>query len=339
MFQFAKWFIRRGVRVGMVALSIGILTWNHATPSLTRAQEFTESRPVITVETTFDEQTGHRPLVQVIVGTSASLTFLLDTGAGMVLLREDVARELKLPIARKTPPLKAGGVEFDRVAGPVALGVGKVRVPDASLFLLPRGALEGISPSLVSVHGVLGMNFLYQFATVLDPRRRECLLVPGGNLSSADRERLGFPPGALTMPLRVAEGTRTMMLVDTTLKGGARSFPLVVDTGSSVTVLPASVRRDGILKFTGSKVGITGVGGAMVADVATTSGLRVGEVSFGECIVRVARQATNEPDGRGKLGMDVLHRYRMLIDAPARKIYLVANTPRRRETPGDVSQP
>ncbi len=125
------------------------------------------------VRFTLRDRLIHVPALVSAAGRSATLPFLLDTGAAEVVLRPAAATRLGLGAA---PAGGAGAVDAQprRMALDV-LAVGAARAANVSAVV---DALAGEAPPAGAYAGILGTPFLERFTLTLDYRERTLLLVP-----------------------------------------------------------------------------------------------------------------------------------------------------------------
>jgi predicted aspartyl protease len=116
--------------------------------------------------------------------------------------------------------------------------------------------------------------------------------------------------------------------------GDAR-VALMVDTGSMRTVIrPAAVKRLGLAMVEGGAHQLLGTNGPTVAQVAVLNGALVGGATLEEIKVPVPPDSDVAFLGSvgGVLGMDVLGKYEVDLDLPARRMRLYTGSPCDGET-------
>ncbi|HEX3347340.1 MAG TPA: retropepsin-like aspartic protease [Acetobacteraceae bacterium] len=120
---------------------------------------------------------------------------------------------------------------------------------------------------------------------------------------------------------------------------GGETVLLVVDTGAETTLLtPEMVARIGLVRDANRRSVLLGVAGAVTSENVVARDLRVGTIDLGDTSLGVGAiapiPALGVPLG-GLLGTDILGRYDVEIDAPARRMTLFTVTNCRDFAPWD----
>ena len=269
-------------------------------------------------------------MISVRLNGSLDATFVVDTGTGNCLISQSLAAKLgALPYAALLPdgkPLfldgkqpqaitltslqiggKSGPLIINPLSGPILI------VPDRQL----RVSVDH------TVDGMIGSNLLDEFAVIFDfPGRRLTLCTPG-NLTSGEVQSLGFSgPGRTVMPLsRNADETYSTPV---TLENGraSRQADLLVDTGAQRTQIPRLVAQDLFLIPLRQRP-VVNSADSYTANEAQLHALGLGVLQItGPSVLYAAKG--NHITG---LGLDILSGYKVLLDFPARKMYLQAAVP------------
>ena len=166
---------------------------------------------------------GDTPIVRLTARDGTVLRLLLDSGASVSLVTEQLVQRLGLPVAELPPgALRLAGAG----AGCQALRPGRVRLPDLTLGDLQIEALEALVMPALGVppgsDGVLGAPLFRQMSMLIDPVGRRVRLGP-----EADRPAIA-PPRATRLPLRWRHGVPLLDLQDS--RGGGVSA--LLDTGA-----------------------------------------------------------------------------------------------------------
>jgi predicted aspartyl protease len=280
------------------------------------------------------------PLVKVRIDDKADATFIVDTGTNGCMISESLAAKLHLPDA--PTPMRDGKPDPDILFGKTARAV-KIRrlelapkpgggpmvfqAVDGGHYVVAKDSYFYVAPG-VTVDGILGANFLVNFAASFDFSADQMILIQPGVMSAHQVGLLGYgQAGGTEFPLK-DKGTdteRDEFSVSALLGSGTatRSVDLEVDTGSKVTTIPRDAAQALSLKPEGEQPVAGGTSGDRVLDRSTVSSLSLGDI-------RVLDRPVLYPD-KGDypslLGMDILKGYKILIDYPARKVYLMPNLP------------
>jgi hypothetical protein len=257
-------------------------------------------------------------MAEVRVNGSRPLSFLVDTGASSgtfvnrALLGELGLRE-EAPEGMANP---GGEVQVGRV-GHVTLQAGDVLLEEQTLLTAPLSSFEPVLGH--HLDGILGHAFLSQFVVHLD------YVTPG--ITLLDRA----PTDGLVLPLAVIED---MPFIEVTLENGGRSTParVEIDSGSFETLglngrfvtntnlIDASAR-----KFEEHGVGF---GGETKGYRTRLAGLRLGSLTLRNPAISVTTDAggyESKTASAGVLGAEVLRRFDVVIDYPARRVVLRPN--------------
>jgi predicted aspartyl protease len=249
-------------------------------------------------------------LLPTCVNGEGPFDFVLDTGASMPILTEELAR-LACVDAREVKEAKAlgaGKTTLEVQVGTVdSLSVGEARAESIRVGITDR------IPKCVGARGALGYEFLKSFVLTVDYKSNVV------TLSTPGEERDRGRSWQAEIPLRLARQDRPVLLVDVVINA-RETCPFILDTGASQTVVsPELARRTGI---GGQEVNsLVGVGGATPGSVGILKSLSVGDASLRDVQVVVAdifsplRQALDTPFD-GILGFNFLSEFRLKLDYP-----------------------
>ena len=231
---------------------------------------------------------------------------LLDSGSGRSLMDLELARSLELPLEPETAKVRTatGELETWRSAD-VA-----VRVPGQFEMQHPR--LAAVDMSAVSrssgreVQFVLGADTLSQLAVVVDPKTQTLRFGPGGSFKP--------PAGAL----RVELGSEMPQI---TLKIGAESVKVVVDTGFNGTVSLSPGPWSRVFPgdaHTGTAISAGGDGKVFARRTGRVKEIGIGPLLLADVVIQ-ERPATR---GDGLIGMGILGKFRFVMDMKAGGMWL-----------------
>ena len=260
------------------------------------------------------------PLVRVRLHNGArnetTATFVMDTGFTDCMMSDRLARLLQMtgePALREdgAPVCFADGRPLQQVMP--SIQVGSFLTEQCRFLLLKAYRLDLLDCPL---DGVLGWSFLADHAALFDFQAHQITLWRGGDLSANEINAAGMQdaillPRAGDAPGRFDVRVRLDDRLDTTLS---------IDTGGAHTLIaPASAR---VLQLEPTRSGFkqASIFGDLKANEARLHSLAFGNQRFTDFPVCYLQQ--EHPNLPAHLGLDVLHNYRMLIDYPARKLYL-----------------
>jgi clan AA aspartic protease (TIGR02281 family) len=117
-------------------------------------------------------QQGYNYLVEVTLNGRVTARMVVDTGASLSVVSEEVAKQLGFTDTSNIPkyPFRtAGGVIWDPLVNLKTMDVGGALVEDVE---------ASISSKIIGVDGLLGMSFLQEFDSKLDTVNGELVLAP-----------------------------------------------------------------------------------------------------------------------------------------------------------------
>ena len=260
------------------------------------------------------------PLVRVRVNNGSHneifATFVLDTGFTQCLMTDRLARLLHMagePALRDdgTPACFADGKPLQQVTPSVQ--VGSLLTDQCSFVLLKAYRLDLLDCPL---DGVLGWYFLSEHAVLFDFQSHQITLWHGGDLTPNELRTAGMQD-AIVLP----RANRTPGSFDIRVRlNDQYDVNLAVDTGGAHTLISPGDAR--LLQLEPTRVSFkqASVFGSLKANEACMHTLTFGGQQVTDLTVRYLQQ--EHPNLPPHLGLDVLSRYRMLIDYPAHKLYL-----------------
>ena len=264
-----------------------------------------------------DRMDDNHIYVAMQLGKDAPRLFLLDTGFNTSVLDASVAKLLKLE--RKSVEAKGAAIEYVTCATVLSNSFAAV---DLSFVLTDLH----VSPQAHDQQsGILGINVLKNYALVIDPQTYTLQLLYPGRVAGT-----GFvSKEAVRLPLIQEDG---LYYVQALLDDQPIQF--AIDTGAYRTGFfdRAMLRK---LKPTatidGPLVYVMAQSGKGLRDVSTRhlqlQTLRLGSLEIKEPVITI----TEREKGASLqfLGMDILSRYKMVIDFPDSAVYLTPfNNPR-----------
>jgi len=258
------------------------------------------------------------PLIEVRVGTSEPLNFVVDTGFEVNVLDVDVARRLKLPLGSQTKEDAPGGAVATFQLPPQQLRLADRQVQNVSFTAIPVAGLGGLLGRPVA--GILGHFFLTRLVVELDFRAERMRLL--------DPRAWQYRGAGQVLPVRIVDD---QVLVDCELEMPGRKKLVAaykLDTGSfDVAGLALNyVRKERVIGPGIQEVVCTGVGagGKTEARRFRAQAFRIGPLSIERPVlgyVVEARGFENRPFA-GTVSMSILRLGRLVLDYQRRRIIL-----------------
>jgi predicted aspartyl protease len=165
------------------------------------------------------------------------------------------------------------------------------------------------------VDGLLGLNVLSRLTVLIDPQLKWVMLWWPRALTSAERERMNMGD-AVELPLK--ERDDGVLQVQARLNDTV-DVQLPLDTGSDVTCIPMNVADQLKLEPTGP-----GRMAESLYDKGREREAPLQQIALGTLKLwwMVVHYSDNPRLINQALGMDVLSRFRVLLDIPNKKLYL-----------------
>lgn len=255
------------------------------------------------------------PLIEVRLSDNVKRHFAFDTGADINIISNELAKELLLEIK----PLFTDSGEPAMLAGGRQMSGTKTAFTFAEQTFEATFAAMKIShfPTLAGkrLDGLLGMNILSNMMVYIDPQAKVILLMNTANLTEEDLKLLHLN-NAVTLS-RVSSDSRSFD-VSIEFEGGIKA-DLTVDTGSDFLSIPEAVAKWLKLKPTEKVDGFTAFGKAKRVFIP------VSEIKLGLLTVTDFKTSYLEKASAAvpyQLGMNILSKFRFLIDFKAGKLYL-----------------
>ncbi len=252
-------------------------------------------------------------LLPTFINSRGPFSFVLDTGAALSIVPEELAAGLAIRNIERKEALGAGGKRISISVGEAtSMSVGGAEVQNARI-----GILETL-PRCVG-QGVIGYDFLRHYVVTIDYRNHTLSLEAPAEHAVDDQS------ARASMPLELARPDRPVILVRVVLNGD-RTGQFILDTGASQSVIsPDLAGRLGMKNMHTDT--IIGAGGAVPSRAAALKSLRIGNSLLDEVAVIVADifSPLNEAVGAridGIIGYNVLAKFRLIIDYPGGRLRL-----------------
>lgn len=268
--------------------------------SLQQVETVEVKRPQNAVPT---ENLAHLTMVKVFINGQGPYNFVVDTGAGVMVLNSDLVNTLKIPVVGTSEVGSPMGTEPMQVD---SLRVSSVKIGDAVIEDLPAVALElqDMFGSLQAPDGILAAASFEGFLMTIDFPNKSVLLRKG-ELPPADGQRvLDYSAASVVPNIPVSIAGETV--------------DVAVDTGApSTLVLPSSYISSLPLE---SEPAVTGQGRTVDATFEILSSQLKGTLNIGDIAIEDPTIAFNDRTKHPHIGMGVLGDYSLTIDRTNRRV-------------------
>ena len=263
---------------------------------------------------------GNRPIIKLqINGNDRPLNFVLDTGSGISVISDDLAKRLKIREITRGGFAKGigGDGKFEIVYGFVReFEIGDVKVRNVPVYI------RHFHTNTEDIDGYIGLSLISKFLTTIDygkltfdlEKRKDVELAPADN--------------DISLPLRLTSSG--FLSGEVQLEGVNDTFNFIVDTGASVSVISDQIAGlNEVSRYVkGEKMRVVGSAG-VTEDVPS---FILPRVTFGpnscERVNAIALDLgiINEASGfqqAGILGGNFLRNYRLTFDFKNSKVTFV----------------
>ncbi len=241
-------------------------------------------------------------------------TMLLDTGAGITVVDRPVAQALRLPAGETMNVLGASAQDTAEVTRLGSLEIGKVQLENLQVAVTDLGLIRLLGGARFG--GILGFNALNRFRVTIDYHRQQVTFsAPGGKPPAGIEARARFPGATPQLEVEVDD---------------IGKLPMLLDTGASMTIIPAKASQQWQpfrLASMGMALGVGGAGSipraARASSVSIVGGpLRDVTLMFVSPTPRGETAQILSEAGFGLLGNNLLRHFRVTIDYPMRLVTL-----------------
>ena len=262
----------------------------------------------------------NRILIPVTVNGRGPYRMILDTGAGGLLVRDEVAQELGLAATSK---------DQEHGAGEATVTVSASRVDSVRLGGLDLGPLEchflsfADAPSLWGnerLDGVIGLPVFEGRIVRIDYERRR--------IAFEERSAFRPPRSAIRIPF---ERAGHIPMIAARLAGTRGRFGIHTGARSSLILYGPFVERNGLRQKLGAGADMItgwGIGGAIRAQLARIPTLDLGGVAVRGVVARLSTQKSGALAGDwldGLIGPEVLRQFTVTFDYGAMSMFLEKN--------------
>lgn len=265
------------------------------------------------------ENLAHLTIVEVFINEQGPYNFVVDTGAGVMVLNSDLVSALKIPVvgtAEVGSPMGAEPMQVD------SLRVSSVKIGDAVIEDLPAVALElqDMFGSLEAPDGILAAASFEGFLMTIDFPNKFVLLRKG-ELPPADGQR-------------VLDYSAESVVPNIPVSVAGEMVHVAMDTGApSTLVLPSSYISTLPLE---SEPVVTGRGRTVDATFEILSSQLKGILNIGDIAIEDPTIAFNDRTKHPHIGMGILGDYSVTIDRSNRRVML--EQPQQASTSGSPTR-
>jgi Flp pilus assembly protein TadD/predicted aspartyl protease len=275
---------------------------------------------------------GRLPFVSVTVNGKGPFRFVIDSGAGFVVVSDDLARKLKIR------PIASGGTSRG-VSGsgkfPIVYGIlDRLSLGELTIENVPTYIRKVQDAERTKVDGYIGLSVLSNFMVAVDFERRVLELRPSGTPAAPAAD------GDIAVPYRLTNGGMMSVRADI-----GKDVPLnfIVDTGATSTVVSQRAYERFNLaekQHKGVTVRVVGAGGVTEnVPIVVLDRLEIQGADQRQDFVRALvldLEPVNETAGfeqSGIIGSDFLRFYRVEFDFDRGMLILRPNARRGEDAP------
>lgn len=167
--------------------------------------------------------------ISVSVNGQGPYDFIVDTGATLSVVFENLAAVQEFPFVDGEPRRILGLIEANDLPPQF---IGDINVAGLPLNNLVSVVVPDWDPPRQAPQGVLGLDFLSQYAVFIDPSSQTIKLFEGGAPDLINRR--GWTDVPLE-PIIFADGAQPLYVVNARVR--SRRYPFILDLGASGTVI------------------------------------------------------------------------------------------------------
>ena len=279
--------------------------------------------------------------VPVMVNGEGPYDFIIDSGATLSVVFENLAQTQEFPFVEGEPRRILGLIEANDLP---PRDIGRIEMGGQAIDNVISVVIRDWAPQRETPQGVLGLDFLGQYAVDIDPATQIL------KLYQARAPRLVNNRGWSEVriePKFFGDGRRPLYTVKARIRG--QSYPFILDLGASGTVINFPALRDMLaIKGVTTRNYATSLRRPKVQDLfgnerqsrlVRIQRIRIGRKSWRDVIVSVYNSEVFNELGLGEtpyglLGIDMFRDRRIVLDFPNDRLYIgrkIANPPRTTE--------
>ena len=272
------------------------------------------------------ELANHLVILEARVTKSRPLSFILDTGANVAIVRIDTAKELGLALTGSVTARGAGpgSQTGSRVRNATWSLVGLERVAQPVSFTLPLPELPAALGR--DLDGIVGGEFIRQFVVELDYQSRFIRLHDPATFQYTGRGE--------ALPLDFNASGHPVVNATVTSPAGVfeRRFHLDIGSGLALALHSPFVKEHNLLASSAKSIrmiGARGVGGREAGRLGRVTALQIGSFRINNVITLFAEASAGafaDPALAGNIGAQIANRFRMFLDYGRRRLILEASS-------------
>ncbi len=255
-------------------------------------------------------------LVIVRLNEKTTATFLLDTGTTTTQIFPELAARMKLhpePLKSHVGEVLNNKQDDENIVHVRKFQFGTVTLSDVPLALPKVDAIS--SGSRRKIDGIIGMNFLAQYAVLFDFQKHQLMLWKNGKLSLAQRKQCNMEKASSVPIIDIYKSLQYFARVRI---NGTTEEDMLIDSGGSATIISAPIARNLKLTSLGNVIAHP-IYGPQPYHIGVVDKLDIGDYTTGAVTLWYP-----ERDGGPippVLGRDFLTQHRILMDFPDNRMY------------------
>ena len=278
-------------------------------------------------------------IVEVKVGKTFPLNFILDTGAEYSILSEKAIADLLGLRYSKTYKIVGSdlGKELEAFLTKTEIDLGPLSSASEDILVLAENIFDFESFTGESIYGIIGAYSFRNYILQIDYRREKLIFY----------QKSDFTPNSKKfkeIPVEIYKNKPFLLASYMTSLGQHETIKLLVDTGANIPIL---LQRDSVemAKISGNLIpGIiaSGLGGDLKGFVGRTNYLSLDEFGFAGVITNYQviedfDKAIYMNDRNGIIGNPLLSRFDIILDYINEKMYLSPNRTYKKKFKFDLS--
>ena len=267
--------------------------------------------------------------VPVTVNGQGPYDFIVDTGATLTVVFENLAEQQTFPFVDGEPRRILGLIEANDLPPRY---IGRIETGGQAIDNVVSVVVNDWLEPRETPQGVLGLDFLERYAIDIDPTTRTIKLYEGGAPRIVDRR--GWSDVRVE-PKIFGDGTRPLYILRARIRG--KSYPFILDLGASGTIINYPALRDMLstrrvsVRSSATATRLPQVqdlfGNERETRLVRVKRIKLGNRSWRNVIVSVYNSEVFNELGLGDtpyglLGADLFRNRRVVIDFPNNRLHV-----------------